>query len=129
MKALRDALVQSAPTIVVIADDDIDTLNIVKIKLEAHGLRVVAVRDGRAAVSAIRQHRPSVIILDVMMPHLNGFQVARMVKFDKPFRATPVILLTARSQPSDREMGRQVGADEYVTKPFDPQQLLARVLH
>mgnify|MGYP001587287938 CR=1 FL=1 len=113
--------------VIVVADDDVDTLNIVKVKLEAHGLKVVTVRDGQAALATVRQHRPSVVILDVMMPRLNGFQVARMIKFDKRLKPTPVLLLTARTQQADKDMGRQVGADEYITKPFDPQQLLDRV--
>ena len=113
--------------VVVIADDDVDTLNIVKVKFEAHGLTVVTVRDGQAALAAVRQHKPSLVILDVMMPRLNGFQVARMIKFDKHTKPTPVILLTARTQQADKDLGRQVGAEEYITKPFDPQQLLDRV--
>lgn len=113
--------------VIVVADDDVDTLNIVKVKLEAYGLRVVTVRDGQAALATVRQHKPSVVILDVMMPRLNGFQVARMIKFDKRLKPTPVLLLTARTQQADKDMGRQVGADEYITKPFDPQQLLDRV--
>ena len=113
--------------VIVVADDDVDTLNIVKVKLEAYGLRVVTVRDGQAALATVRQHRPAIVILDVMMPRLNGFQVARMIKFDKRLKPTPVLLLTARTQQTDKDMGRQVGADEYITKPFDPQQLLERV--
>jgi len=118
---------EDAKKLVVIADDDVDTLNIVKVKLEAHGLRVVTVRDGQAALATVRQHRPWLVILDVMMPRLNGFQVARMIKFDKRLKPTPVLLLTARTQQADKDIGRQVGADEYITKPFDPQQLLDRV--
>ena len=110
--------------LVLAADDDVDTLNVIKVKLEAHGLRVITVRDGQHAMVAVRQHRPAIVILDVMMPRLNGFQVARMIKFDKQLKATPVILLTARTQEVDRSLGTQVGADEYLTKPFDPQLLL-----
>jgi DNA-binding response OmpR family regulator len=119
--------IEDSKKLVVIADDDVDTLNIVKVKLEAHGLRVVTVRDGQAALATVRQHRPWLVILDVMMPRLNGFQVARMIKFDKRLKPTPVLLLTARTQQADKDLGRQVGADEYITKPFDPQQLLERV--
>ncbi len=113
--------------VVLAADDDVDTLNVIKVKLEAHGLRVITVRDGQKAMLAVRQHRPAVVILDIMMPRLNGFQVARMIKFDKQLKATPVIILTARTQEVDRSLGTQVGADEYLTKPFDPQLLLDMV--
>ena len=117
------------PPLIVTADDDPDTLNIIKLKLESHGLRVVTARDGYEALSSVRQHRPALVILDVMMPHLNGFQVTRMIKFDKALKSTPVILLTARTQATDRRLGMQVGADEYLTKPFDPQVLLDRVTY
>ena len=115
--------------IIVAADDDIDILNVIKLKLEAHGLRVITVRDGQEAMSAVRKHRPSLVILDVMMPRLNGFQVARMIKFDKRLKSTPVLLLTVRQQAMDRTLGLQVGADEYLAKPFDPQQLLDRIAY
>ena len=117
-----------AQPIVVAADDDVDTLNIFKIMLEAHGVRVVTVRDGNEALAAVRQHKPALAILDVMMPRLNGFQVARMIKFDKQLKKTPVILLTARTQQTDRDAGIKMGADEYITKPFDPQQLVKTIL-
>ena len=115
--------------VIVAADDDVDTLNVIKLKLEARGLLVLTARDGQEAMLMVRRHKPSLVILDVMMPRLNGFQVARMIKFDKTLKATPVILLTARTQAADRRLGMQVGANEYVTKPFDPQQLLDRVTY
>ncbi len=113
--------------LIVAADDDVDTLNIIKLKLEANGLRVITVRDGQEAISAVRKNHPNLVILDVMMPRLNGFQVARMIKFDSQLKATPVFLLTARTQETDRSLGTKVGADEYLTKPFDPQLLLNTV--
>lgn len=119
----------SEKLVVVAADDDVDTLNVIKLKLEAHGLQVLTARDGQEAMLIVRRHRPSVVILDIMMPRLNGFQVARMIKFDKTLKTTPVILLTARTQAADRRLGMQVGADEYLTKPFDPQELLDRVTY
>ena len=115
--------------VVLAADDDVDTLNVIKLKLEARGLSVLTARDGQEAMLMVRRHKPSLVILDIMMPRLNGFQVARMIKFDKTLKATPVILLTARTQAADRRLGMQVGANEYVTKPFDPQQLLDRVTY
>ena len=115
--------------VILAADDDVDTLNVIKLKLEARGLSVLTARDGQEAMLMVRRHKPSLVILDIMMPRLNGFQVARMIKFDKTLKATPVILLTARTQAADRRLGMQVGANEYVTKPFDPQQLLDRVTY
>ena len=118
----------SEAPVVVVADDNADTLNIIRVKLEANGVRVVPVRNGQEAWAAVRKHKPALVILDVMMPQLNGFQVARMIKFDKQYKTTPVMLLTARTERVDREAGAQVGADDYVTKPFDPQELLGKVM-
>jgi len=115
--------------VVVAADDDMDTLNVITLKLEANGLRVITARDGQEAMSAVRKNHPALVILDVMMPKLSGFQVARMIKFDPQLKTTPVFLLTARTQETDRILGTQMGADEYLTKPFDPQLLLNTVTH
>ncbi|MBI3021726.1 MAG: response regulator [Candidatus Omnitrophica bacterium] len=113
--------------IIVVADDDVDILNVIKLKLEANGYRAITARDGQEAIAAVQKHRPAFVILDVMMPRLNGFQVARMIKFDKRLKSTPVLLLTVRQQETDRNLGHRVGADEYLAKPFDPQQLLDRI--
>ena len=115
--------------LVIVADDDADILTVVKLKLEGAGLRVITARDGQEAMVAVRRHRPALVILDIMMPRLDGFQVARMIKFDKHLKATPVLLLTVRTQETDRKLGSQVGADEYFPKPFDPQRLLDRVTY
>lgn len=113
--------------LVLAADDDLDTLNIIRMKLEAHGLKVVTARDGEEALRLVRQKAPSLIILDVMMPKLSGFKTARLIKFDSVLKGIPLILLTARTQEVDRSLGEQVGADLYVMKPFDPEQLLKDV--
>lgn len=118
-----------ARPVIVVADDDADNLKIVQLKLEANGFRVVTTRNGQEALAAVRQSKPALVILDVMMPRLNGFQVARMIKFDKQLKVTPVIFLTVRTEPADRETGTQVGADEYLTRPYDPDKLVERVRH
>ena len=115
--------------LIVAADDDVDILNVIKLKLEANGLRVITARDGQEAITAVQKYQPALVILDVMMPRLNGFQVTRMIKFDQRLKSTPVFILTVRNQATDRNLGLQVGADEYLTKPFDPQQLLERVTY
>ena len=114
--------------VVVIADDDADSLNIVRTRLETAGdYKVVTASNGQAALAAVRQYKPALVILDVMMPRLNGFQVTRMIKFDKQLRDTPVLLLTVRTEEVDRETGVQVGADEYLNKPLDPDLLMKQV--
>ena len=112
---------------VLAVDDDLDTLNIITLKLEAHQIKVTTARDGQQALLLARESSPDLVILDVMMPKLSGFKVARLLKFDKKFRDTPLILLTARTQEADRALGNEVGADLYVTKPFDPDELLKEV--
>jgi len=119
----------NTPKTILACDDDLDTLNIIKIKLEAQqNFKVVTARDGQQALTLIRQHKPDLIILDVMMPKLSGFKVARLVKFDSKSKQIPLILLTARTQEADRSLGTSVGAELYLTKPFDPEQLLKEVL-
>ncbi len=112
---------------VLAADDDLDTLDIIKIKLEGAGYQVDTVTDGRMALSKVRSEPPDILILDVMLPKLNGFKVARLLKFDAKLKSMPIILLTARTQAQDQNIGEMVGVEEYVTKPFDPNALLALV--
>lgn len=112
---------------VVVVDDDLDNLNIIKTKLEAHKIKVVTARDGDQALRLIREQSPDLIIMDVMMPKLSGFKATRLIKFDSRFKRTPLILLTARTQDADRTLGMEAGADVYLTKPFDLEQLLSDV--
>ena len=94
-------------------------------ELEEEGVEILSTADGEEAIATIREAKPRLIILDVMMPKLNGFDVCAMVKGDESLRSTYVILLTAKGQEYDRHHGAEVGADRYMTKPFDPDQLLA----
>ncbi|WP_347756052.1 response regulator [Agrococcus sp. ProA11] len=110
---------------VLVVDDDRDIRDLVAIKLEAAGLEVVTRADGAQALDAIREGGWSVIVLDVMMPGMSGVDVLRVIRDDGD--RTPVILLTARGQEKDIEAGFAAGADDYVTKPFSPRALLARI--
>jgi len=118
---------QSSPVTILVVDDDLDHLNIVRLKLEAHPFKVITAKDGTEALRLIREHLPSLIILDVMIPKLSGFKVARLLKFDAKVKQIPLILLTARTQEVDRTLGLEVGADAYITKPFDPEFLMKEV--
>jgi len=113
--------------VVVAADDDLDTLNIIATKLEPHNITVHKARDGQQALNFFREHNPDLVILDVMMPKISGFKVARMLKFGATSKTIPLILLTARTQDTDASTGKEVGADLYLTKPVDPEQLLKEV--
>lgn len=112
---------------VLAVDDDLDTLNIISLKLEAHGIKVIKARDGYQGFTLFQKHRPDLAILDVMMPKMNGFKVVWLIKHNDASRSTPVILLTARTQESDKKTSEEVKADLYLTKPFDPEELLRQV--
>ena len=112
---------------IVVADDDADIRDLVVFKLEQSGHEVVPVGDGAAAVSACRAHAADLAVLDVMMPGMSGLEACREMRADPTLAAIPVILLTARAQESDIEVGFNVGADDYVVKPFSPRELASRV--
>lgn len=112
-------------TRVLVVDDDRDIRDLVTIKLESAGHSVVARSDGAQALDAAQEGGWSIIVLDVMMPGLSGIDVLRAIR-ERGDR-TPVILLTARGQEKDIEAGFAAGADDYVTKPFSPRALLARI--
>ncbi|MFW6188343.1 MAG: response regulator transcription factor [Actinomycetota bacterium] len=115
------------PLSVLVADDDADIRDLVVFKLEQAGLEVTAVADGSAALDALARHRPDLVLLDVMMPGLSGLDVLRRIRADEQLRALKVLLLTARARDVDVDDGFTAGADDYVTKPFSPRELLHRV--
>lgn len=117
---------QSPPTVLV-ADDEPDILDLVRFRLEREGMQVVAARDGREALELAREHRPDVCVLDVMMPKLSGLEVLSRLRRDPQTAELRVIMLTARAQESDVEDGFDSGADDYIIKPFSPQELRQRV--
>ncbi len=112
---------------IVVADDDIDIRELVEFKLSTMGHEIVAVGDGGAALEACRVQKPDLAVLDVMMPGVSGLDAIRMIRADPNLLDIPVILLTARAQESDVETGFDSGADDYITKPFSPRELAARV--
>ncbi|HYN93495.1 MAG TPA: response regulator [Pilimelia sp.] len=114
-------------TAVLIADDDADIRDLVAFKLEQANFDVVAVGDGLAAIEAARTHRPRLVVLDVSMPGMSGLDVCRMLRADPDTKDMLIIMLTARVQEQDVEGGFTAGADDYVTKPFSPRELVSRV--
>jgi two-component system response regulator MtrA len=112
---------------IVIADDDADIRELVVFKLRHAGHEVVPVGDGAAAVAACAAQRPDLVILDVMMPGMNGLEAARALRADAAMAGLPIIMLTARAQESDIEQGFDAGADDYIVKPFSPRELASRV--
>jgi DNA-binding response OmpR family regulator len=113
--------------LVLVADDDDDILGLVSFRLERSGYEVAAAKDGEEALRLARELSPALVVLDVMMPRLDGYEVTRRLRDDEATRGIPVILLTARAQEADVARGFEAGADDYLRKPFSPQELAARV--
>ena len=114
-------------TLVLVADDDADIRDLMSFKLEQAGLEVVAAEDGQAALEQARSRRPRLAVLDVSMPGLSGIDVCRMLRSDPATAGMLIIMLTARVQAQDVEGGFSAGADDYVTKPFSPRELVSRI--
>lgn len=112
---------------VLIADDDADIRDLVEFKLTQSGHLVTAVEDGMAALRAAREQPFELVLLDIRMPGMSGLDVCRAVRADPTTASLPVILITARSQEGDVELGFAAGADDYIVKPFSPRELSSRV--
>ena len=114
-------------TVVLVADDDADIRDLVAFKLEQAGFEVIAVEDGQTALDQARSRQPTLAVLDVSMPGLSGIDVCRMLRSEPATAGMLIIMLTARVQEQDVEGGFNAGADDYVTKPFSPRELVTRI--
>jgi DNA-binding response OmpR family regulator len=114
-------------TVVLVADDDADIRDLMAFKLEQAGFEVIAVADGHAALEQAQSRRPALAVLDVSMPGVSGIDVCRRLRADAATAGILIIMLTARVQEQDVEGGFSAGADEYVTKPFSPRELVSRI--
>ena len=112
---------------ILVADDDADIRDLVAFKLEQVGLEVIAVGDGEAALEEARAMQPELAVLDISMPGLSGIDVCRLLRADPATAGMLIIMLTARVQEQDVEGGFSAGADDYVTKPFSPRELVSRI--
>lgn len=104
---------------VLIVDDEPDIVETIRFSLEYENIECLSAYDGEEALQKARKENPDLIILDIMLPKINGYKISRLLKFDKNFRAIHIIMLTARTQEKDIQLGRETGADEYIIKPFD----------
>jgi DNA-binding response OmpR family regulator len=109
--------------LVLIADDDEDILTLVALRFRRSGLEVILARDGEEALELIKTRAPDAAVLDIAMPKLTGLEVVRRIRESEATKTLPVVLLTARAAEKDVELGLDAGADEYITKPFSPQDL------
>lgn len=112
---------------ILVVDDEPDMVKAIALRLEASGFEVTLAYDGQEAMDKVQAARPDLIILDLMLPRIDGYKVCRLLKFDVKWRDIPIIMLTARAQESDKIMGQEVGADAYLTKPFKTEELMATV--
>ncbi len=112
---------------ILLVDDEEDLRKMLRFRLEATNYDVIEAADGQEGLNKARSERPDLIILDLMLPKIDGFKVCRMLKFDEKYKAIPIVMFTARAQKQDQELGKEMGADAYVTKPFDPEILLGKI--
>ncbi len=112
---------------ILLVDDESDVTELVSYNLKAKGFQVEALNDPNASVGLARTFLPDLVILDVMMPDLNGIQICRMLRADPKLKNIPVIFLTAKAEESDRILGLETGADDYICKPFSTKELILRI--
>jgi phosphate regulon transcriptional regulator PhoB len=113
--------------IILIVEDESDLVKLLKYNLEKEGFRVSYATDGSVALAEIRRDTPDLLILDLMLPGLDGLEVCRQLRRSDKFARIPVLMLSARTEEADRIVGLELGADDYVTKPFSTRELIARV--
>ncbi|MFH0985505.1 MAG: response regulator [Candidatus Omnitrophota bacterium] len=112
---------------ILIVDDETVLQMGVAIRLKAAGFDVLTASDGLAGLEMARKEDPDLILLDLMLPKMDGFKVCRMLKFDARYKNIPIIMLTARAQDVDKGMGSEAGVNAYITKPFDHRELLDKI--
>lgn len=120
-------MVEAVPRKILVVDDEPDVISLLTLMLESEGYDVITAADGQSALEKARTENPDLVILDIMLPRLNGYKVARMLKFDENYSHVPIIMLTSKVQERDRLMGLEMGADDYIDKPFDTAMLLSVV--
>ena len=111
--------------LILLVDDEPNIVELAQLYLEREGYRIISASDGKAALAAVEQHRPDLIVLDLMLPEIDGLEVCRTLRGKKD--AVSILMLTARDEDIDKILGLELGADDYLTKPFNPRELVARV--
>jgi two-component system, OmpR family, alkaline phosphatase synthesis response regulator PhoP len=112
---------------ILIADDNENIRDALIYLLEDEGYELMLAKDGADALRKVRERKPDILFLDIMMPEINGYDVCRTIKNDPDLKSIYVIMLTAKGQVAEQERGKDVGADEYIVKPFSPMEILAKV--
>ncbi len=112
---------------ILVVDDEVDLVETVRFSLELEGFEVLVAYNGEEGLNLARKENPDLILLDLMLPKLDGYKVCRLLKFDERYKHIPILMLTAKTQEKDKEMGFETGANEYLTKPFDMDELMKKV--
>lgn len=112
---------------ILIVDDEQDIVESLKFVLEAAGYRCFCAYNGEEGLQMAKDVLPDLIILDVMMPKINGYKICRLLKYDNKYKNIPILMVTARSQDEDKLIGEETGVDEYITKPFELEEIVKKV--
>lgn len=112
---------------ILVVDDEKDIVETLSFMLKARGYDVIEALDGEEGLKCAKECSPDLIILDVMMPKINGYKIARLLKYDSKYKHIPIVMVTARGQDADKLIGEETGADEYITKPFEFEEVLETV--
>ncbi|RMF03845.1 MAG: DNA-binding response regulator [Chloroflexi bacterium] len=112
---------------ILVVDDDKKIVRLVQAYLEQSGFSVLTAHDGETALHTIRRERPDLVVLDLMLPDRDGWDITRIIRSDTALAATPIVMLTARVEDTDKIVGFELGADDYIPKPFNPREVVARV--
>ena len=114
---------------ILIVDDEADLVSVLRIGLEIEGFEVLSATDGETGLQRARDERPDLMVLDLMLPKMDGYKVCRALKFDERYKHIPIFILSARSGEQDRRLALDMGADAFVTKPYDMADLVAKIRH
>ena len=115
------------PKKVLIIDDEVDLVETIRFPLELEGFQVLAAYNGEEGLNQARSENPDLVLLDLMLPKLDGYKICRLLKFDDRYKHIPIYMLTAKTQEKDKILGKETGADAYITKPFDIDELIAKI--
>lgn len=115
------------PKRILVVDDEVEAVKMMRIVLETSGYEVIGAHEGQEALKKAREENPDLIILDLMLPKMDGYKVCGLLKKDSRYAKIPIVMFTARVQEEDIQLGKELGADAYITKPFEPQALLGKI--
>jgi DNA-binding response OmpR family regulator len=112
---------------ILVVDDEADIVEVVTDRLKAEGFEVISETDGVKGLNRAREEKPDLLILDVMLPNISGYDICRLLKFDAAYRKIPIIMFTAKASNADKTNAENAGADDYIVKPFEPAALMEKV--